>query len=107
MSASKKILEEVAFIRPVLIVLLVLYHSFAPWCGAWDSFDGFSSNLLYKVIARVSYSFMLPMFVFISSYVWAFQREQLCRVDSFVLLFKKKFKRLYIPSLIFSVLSVN
>lgn len=46
---------------------------------------------------------MLPMFVFISGYVWSYQREILQKKDSFKQLVSKKFKRLYIPSLVFSV----
>lgn len=100
---QKKNLDEVSFIRPILIVLLVLYHAFAPWCGAWKSFDGYEPNGVYWWIGKATYSFMLPMFVFISGYVWSFQREALNKKDSFKKLLSKKFKRLYIPSLIFSI----
>lgn len=96
-------LDEVSFIRPILIVLLVLYHAFAPWCGAWRLFDGYEPNEVYWWIGKSAYSFMLPMFVFISGYVWAYQRESLNKVDSLKQLAIKKFKRLYIPSLLFSV----
>lgn len=99
-------LDEVSFIRPILIVLLVLYHALAPWCGAWRVFDGYESNEVYWWIGKTAYSFMLPMFVFISGYVWAFQRESLGKVDSLKQLALKKFKRLYIPSLLFSVMYV-
>lgn len=96
-------LDEVSFIRPILIVLLVLYHAFAPWCGAWSAFEGYEPNTTYWWIAKTAYSFMLPMFVFVSGYVWAFQRETLNKRDTFRQLLAKKFKRLYIPSLIFSI----
>lgn len=96
-------LDEVSFIRPILIVLLVLYHSFAPWCGSWKPFIGYEPNEVYWWIGRSAYSFMLPMFVFISGYVWSFQREILNKKDAFKSLFIRKFKRLYIPSLIFSI----
>lgn len=97
-----KYLDEISFIRPILIVLLVLYHSFAPWCGSWDAFVGFENNSFYWWIAKTSYSFMLPMFVFISGYIWAYQREVCLRKDGFLQLVKKKIKRLYFPSLLFS-----
>lgn len=100
---ARQNLDEVSLIRPILIVLLVLYHAFAPWCGAWGAFEGYEPNEIYWWIGKSAYSFMLPMFVFISGYVWAFQRESLCKVDSLKQLAIKKFKRLYIPSLLFSV----
>lgn len=100
---NKRNLDEVSLIRPILIVLLVLYHAFAPWCGAWKPFDGFEENEVYWWIAKSAYSFMLPMFVFISGYVWAYQREELLRRESFMQLIIKKSKRLYIPSIVFSI----
>lgn len=99
-------LDEVSFIRPILIVLLVLYHAFCPWTGAWEPFDGFEPIVTYQWIADTAYSFMLPMFVFISGYVWAFQRETLNKKDSLLKLIKKKAKRLIVPSVIFSFLYV-
>lgn len=30
-------LYEISFMRPVLLVLLVGYHAFAPFCGAWET----------------------------------------------------------------------
>lgn len=95
-------LDEISFIRPILIVLLVLYHAFAPWCGGWKPITGCEPNQVYWWIGKSAYSFMLPMFVFISGYVWSYQREILQRKGTFKQLFIKKFKRLYIPSLIFS-----
>lgn len=97
-------LDEISFIRPILIVLLVLYHAFAPWCGAWNAFDGFQENIFYWWIGKLAYSFMLPTFVFISGYVWSYQRETLRRKDEFKVLFIKKLKRLYIPCLLFGFL---
>ena len=86
-------LDEVSFIRPVLIVLLVLYHAFAPWCGAWEPFDGFEENNVYWWLAKVAYSFMLPTFVFVSGYVWAYQRVSLNKRENLKILFIKKIKR--------------
>ena len=101
---KRKNLDEVSFIRPVLIILLVMYHAFAPWCDSWRAFDGFKDVELYWWIGKLSYSFMLPTFVFISGYVWAFQREELNKKDSLTDLAKKKFKRLFIPSIVFGLL---
>lgn len=104
--SQRKFLNEISLVRPILILLLVLYHSFAPWTGSWSPFNGFEQNKIYWWIGQFAYSFMLPMFIFISGYVWAFQRETLIRKDSFRQLCIKKFKRLYIPSLIFSTVYI-
>ena len=98
----RKNLDEVSFIRPILIILLVLYHAFAPWCGAWKAPESLIPNEAYWWVGKTAYSFMLPMFVFISGYVWAYQREILQKKDTLKTLIIKKFKRLYVPSLVFS-----
>lgn len=100
---NKPILLEVAFVRPILIVLLVAYHSFAIYCGAWQwpDMQG-SGNNAYFWIAKFSYSFMLETFVFISGYVFAFQLISLNKRWSFKELLIKKIKRLILPSLFFS-----
>lgn len=101
---KRKNLDEVSFIRPILIILLVAYHAFAPWCGAWVPFEGYTENETYFWIAKTSYSFMLPMFVFISGYVWGYQREILRKNDTFKTLVQKKFSRLYVPAIVFGLL---
>lgn len=103
---TRKNLDEVSFIRPILIVLLVLYHAFAPFCESWRPFEGFEDNQVYWWIGKLAYSFMLPTFVFISGYIWAYQRERLGRKEDLISLVQKKFKRLYLPSLIFGVLYI-
>lgn len=104
MKVMTRNIDEVSFIRPILIVLLVLYHAFAPWCGAWRPFSGYCDRELYWWVGTLARSFMLPMFVFISSYIWAYQREDLGRKDSLWQLCVRKFKRLIVPSVIFSVI---
>lgn len=99
----KQNLDEISLVRLVLIIVLVLYHSFAPWCEAWRPFPGYTVNETYWWIGTLSYSFMLPAFVFMSGYIYAFQRETLRR-NSFKSLVVSKIKRLYMPSIIFSVL---
>ena len=63
---NRDVLYEVAFIRPILIVLLVVYHAFIIYRGGWEPPVGFKNVVVYKWIAEVSYSFMLETFVFIS-----------------------------------------
>ena len=96
-------LDEISFIRPILIILLVAFHAFAPWDGSWPCFDGYQDNGLYWWIAKTTYSFMLPAFVFLSGYVWSYQREFLGRKETLKVLAIKKFKRLIVPSVVFSL----
>ena len=37
---QNKLIQEVVVIRPILIVLLVFYHAFAIYSGAWAPIEG-------------------------------------------------------------------
>lgn len=98
---------EADIIRIILILMLVLYHAFAPWSGAWIPIDEDSDNSFYWWIAKFSYSFFLESFVFLSGYLMGHHvtirgRELL----SFRNLVLKKFQHLIIPSIIFSTIYV-
>lgn len=103
-TASKPILNDIVIMRLLLIVLLIVYHSFAPFCGAWRILDDGYNNVAYYWIAKWSYSFFLEAFVFISGIVagCSFARHPKKKIDRGFL--KKKFKRLIIPSIVFSIL---
>lgn len=88
----------------MLIVIVVLYHAFIVFDGGWKEPVGFVPCELYKWIARVTYSFMLETFVFISGYVWAFQHVELKRMETFGQLVIKKLQRLMLPCLLFGIL---
>lgn len=101
----KKKLENVVVIRLLLIVLLVLYHSFAIYNGSWGMPEGIVPITGYWWIATLAYSFMLETFVFISGYVLGFQtRTKYDGVLDFNTCVLKKCRRLLLPSLVFSVL---
>lgn len=100
-----KYLSDVVIIRLVLIVLLVLYHSFAIYNGAWQMPEGVNDVKSYWWVASFSYSFMLEAFVFVSGYVFGFQvREKFQGKLGFDTCILKKAKRLLIPSVVFSSL---
>lgn len=106
-SSNTRKLQNVALIRPLLIVLLVFYHAFAPYSGIWKPIPGYADVPAYWWLDRLSYAFMLEMFVFVSGYVFGYQ----VRTNGEGKLAAKsllwgKFRRLIIPSMIFSLLYV-
>lgn len=104
-AGEKKVwLNEVSFIRPILLVLLVSYHAFAPWCGAWDMPTGCNQYEPYKWIALISKAFLLEAFVFISGYIFKFQLVSKRKFESFRALIINKLKRLYLPCLLFGTI---
>ena len=100
-------LYDVVLIRPILIILLVFFHAFAPFSGGWEPINGYPVIKAYWWLDWLSYSFMLETFVFISGYVYGYQvrikGETKLEIKS---LLKNKVTRLLIPSFFFSFLYI-
>lgn len=104
---QKQLLTNVVIIRLILIILLVFYHAFAIFSGAWTPIDGFPEIEIYWWMDKLSYAFLLEMFVFISGYVFGYQVKTKGQVKLQAKnLFYSKFKRLIIPSMVFSLLYI-
>lgn len=101
------ILYEVIPIRLFLIVMLVFYHAFAIFSGAWSPVAGYPEIQLYNIMDKLSYACLLETFVFISGYIFGFQYNKkkgyILETRSF---FVGKFKRLILPSFLFSILYI-
>lgn len=106
MEAEKKRirLDEVTLMRCILALLIVFMHAFTCYQGGWAQPEGYIDIPVYKWIARTSFAFTLEAFVFISGYLYAFQRITLKRVEGMIRLIINKLKRLILPSIIFSIL---
>ena len=104
---QNKLIQEVVVIRPILIVLLVFYHAFAIYSGAWAPIEGLLEVPAYWWLDKLSYAFMLEMFVFISGFVFGYQvrTKGEAKLQAKVL-FWGKFKRLMIPCVVFSLLYI-
>lgn len=98
----KKLLNDVVIIRPLAIFLLVVWHSFIIYTGGWKQPESFKHIETYWWIAKASYACMLELFVFISGYVFALGLEK--KNPTLKNTIYSKFKRLIIPSLIFSII---
>lgn len=102
---SKVWLNEIAFMRPCLLLLLVAYHSFALYCGAWDVPVGIEQNVeAYRWIAHFTCSFLMEGFIFVSGYIFTFQLLTKNKFSSLWDLTKTKAHRLLIPCLVFGLL---
>ena len=97
-------LYEISFMRPVLLLLLVSYHAFAPWCGAWDMPAGCSAYEPYRWVALLSRAFRLECFVFISGYIFTFQLLSKNKFTYIKELLISKLVRLLVPCWIFSII---
>ena len=53
MRVKMKLVDEVAFIRPILILFLVVYHAFLIYGGGWAQPVGYVDIPLYKEYMRI------------------------------------------------------
>lgn len=104
--SSLRRLNEIDFMRPIVIVLLVTMHSFTMYAGGWHCPVGIDCDMVpaYKWIQIITYGCMLEAFTFISGYLFGFQLKY--KKPSFRPMIVSKLKRLIAPSLMFSVLYV-
>lgn len=93
---------EMDFLRNLSLLLLVVDHCFAIYSGIWSN-PTESSIGLYYWIGRFSCSFMLPLWVFISGYLWGHQLK-MKKTPSLKSIISKKGKRLLVPAIVLSVL---
>lgn len=99
-------LKEIDILRVICILLVVADHSFALFSGHWKNSYGLPDIRAYFWIGRFASCFMLPLFVFISGYVFSWQINVVQKKYSFWILFKKKASRLLIPCYSFGFLYI-
>lgn len=101
---TKKILQEVNIIRPIVIALLVFIHAFAIFGGGgWALPNGVEDIKLYHYLPSIIRGFRIETIAFIAGYVFSYQSNDLGRTYSLLGIIKKKFVRLIIPCWIFGI----
>lgn len=94
--------DELVLLRIVVIVLLVLYHSFCIYIKAWERPLGFIDIKAYSIICFSCKILLLETFVFMSGFIFGHQLERgiITNLQQLVI---GKLRRLWLPSVIFSV----
>lgn len=91
-------IEHISIARAIAIVLIVFGHSIIIYSGDWI----YVSVVKYfplKVLKHYIYSFHLPLFVFVSGYLYYISSAEKNRNERFLKLIKKKANRLLVPYL--------
>lgn len=99
----KKILIEVAIMRPILILCIVIGHSFAIYNGAWPSPFEVNTHSIYRYINPLFISFQLAGFVFISGHVDEYLNS-VRKIYNVLKCINRKTKRILIPAWIFGAI---
>lgn len=101
---SKRLLYEVSIIRPVVIFLLVLMHSFTMYGGGWSMPEGINNVKAYFWLSKLISGFRIETIALIAGYVFSYQSKELGRKYKFIPFMKKKFMRLIVPGIFFSII---
>ncbi len=97
-----KRLNEVDIIRTSAILLVVLAHCIGPYIETLPSSGViFERNYGFKVFTRLLQAFRMPAIVLMAGYVFNFMSQR--NTESLKKLIISKFRRLIIPSLVFSL----
>ena len=97
-------LFEIDLLRVFCIFLLVAFHSFAIYTGSWTEPHGLQYIPAYYWIGKFCYSFMLPLWVFISGFLWGYQVRERNKVQTLKQLAKKKAQKLLFPCYVFGLI---
>ena len=94
----QKQLDECIFIKTVLMLFVVAYHSMIFWGGNWFSIQNVTleSNLL-KNMSNWLNSFHIYAFVFVSGYLFEYLKHENNKYPQFLPFVINKSKRLLVP----------
>ena len=90
------LMSNINLVRLVALILVVLGHSTASYTKSWVYSANVNSNL-YNFLSIYVSSFHLSVFVFASGLIYAYKQKSGHAYSSYLILIKKKLKRLILP----------
>lgn len=97
---DKKIeLQGTSFVKTVLMLIIVLYHSIVFWGGSWFTADPAQSAAPLKAAAEWMNSFHIYAFALVSGYLFYYLKCECGKYSRFLPFIANKAKRLLIPYL--------
>lgn len=97
-----KRLNDISYLRSFAIIAIVLYHSFCPYMR-WDFVES-DYNGIYHSIFNIWLGARMPLFLFISGYLFSHLLNNKGKYTSYSNFILNKGKRLIIPYLVFATL---
>lgn len=96
-------LQNIVILRSFAILAVVLYHCYCPWLDAWNWFSC-DCRKVYSFIFEVALVGRMPLFVFVSGYLFSHLIIDRGKYKTFWAFLNNKFKRLLIPCFTFSAI---
>ncbi len=100
---NKERLYNIEFINVIAIILVILGHSGCVYANIWDDDIVYKNSEIIRYITNYIYSFHMPLFVFLSGYLYSNGKIN-NKYRSFTELISKKFRRLIVPYLFIGIL---
>ena len=97
---KKVTIDDLNTLRAFAILLVVLRHCFAPYMGIWPISEYYSYDLLTDITGKYISTISMPLFVFISGFLFSYLRNNLKKYPNFQILVSKKIARLLRPYII-------
>lgn len=94
-------LNNIVVLRSFAIIAVVLYHCYCPWMSEWNWFEC-KCRPIYSFILEVMFVGRMPLFVFVSGYLFSHLVIDRGKYTSFLGFVNNKFQRLLIPCLVFT-----
>ena len=98
-------LYNINFIKTILMILIVLYHSISFW-NSWFTKDPVYSSEILNQMAQWLNSFHIYAFALVSGYLFYYLKIEKEKYDKFIPFATNKFKRLVIPYIFVAVVWV-
>lgn len=94
-------LQNIVILRSFAIIAVVLYHSYSPWLSSWNWYDCPVRNI-YSYIFETALIGRMPLFVFVSGYLFSFLYITRGKYHNFIDFIQNKIKRLLVPCILFT-----
>lgn len=97
-------LYDVVLIRSFAIIMVVAFHAYGMmYANHFPSMTDVYHEMYYN-INQLVLKFRMPLFIFISGYLFAYLEDVKSKYPTFMELLKNKFKRLIVPYFIFGLI---
>jgi len=104
MKTNAKTLDHMNLLRVFGISIVVLRHTFAPFTNSWSISEYYEYDMIADFIGRYISTLSMPLFVFISGYIYSYLRNSLKKYKTYKILTHKKTRRLLVPYLFFALI---
>ena len=93
----------ISIIRVMSMIIIVAYHCMCYNAGIWARYSCNNVNENIAVVAKIFVSIALPMFFFISGYVYSLNIHEGKYKNGFAFVYKK-YSRLIVPTIFFTII---